>query len=189
MTPQEAVKFKEQIAYFIEHPEDGMLYRVEDSWDETKYPKWLIDNEYVIPDKYQEFRMALTDGKEIQFYDKYYEDDLSKQKWYSINKINKFIELKYYRTKPEEPKLNIGDWINIVRNNGVIFSTRKFNHQDSEFSPPNGYIYKLWKPKPGEWVACSDDKFKYTIKKFEYQDTARFIKVEPLEAIALLKKK
>ncbi len=227
MTPQEAIKFREQIAYFIEHPEDGMLYRAEDSWDETRYPKWLIYNEYVIPDKYQELRMALADGKQIEFYNKCYDKNIQGCGWVPASKINKSIEVKHYRIKPEEPKIKEGDWVvlpdgktmekvqkdsmlaenynpgsrfklwkpitgtwvNVVRDDGIIFSTKKLTHYDDGVPPPNGYIYEPWIPKVGEWVACSDDKFKYEVKQFIDQDEQWFLKVEPLEAIALLKDK
>ena len=62
MTTREVIKFKEQIKYYLEHPDDGMLIETVDGWEVTYDPSWMIKNKYVIPDKYKELRIASSEG-------------------------------------------------------------------------------------------------------------------------------
>ena len=189
MSPEEATKFKKQIQYFTEHPDDGILVKHGKNkyWELVKYPNWCIEHKYVIPDEYQDLRMALADGKQIEAK----EHDASENCWITIPypDFNSSDKLDY-RIKPEEYKFQIGDWVNAVRDDGIILLTKKFTQQDDEFSPPNGYVYELWVPKVGEWIACHDDYNEaYTVWKFKKKTSKWFDKVEPLEAIELLKDK
>ena len=53
-----------------------------------------------------------------------------------------------YRTKPEEPKFKIGDWVRDLRDNSVFqINSVNFN---LNLSITNG-VYIHWQPKPGEW--------------------------------------
>ena len=53
-----------------------------------------------------------------------------------------------YRTKPEEPKFKIGDWVRDLRDNRVFqINSVNFN---LNLSITNG-VYIHWQPKPGEW--------------------------------------
>ena len=44
--------------------------------------------------------------------------------------------------------INKHDWINIVRDDGIIFNTIQW---DGTEVPKNGYSFELWEPKMGEW--------------------------------------
>ena len=53
-----------------------------------------------------------------------------------------------YRTKPEEPKFKVGDWVRDLRDNSVFqINSVNFN---LNLSITNG-VYIHWQPKPGEW--------------------------------------
>ncbi len=199
MSPEEATKFKKQIQYFTEHPNDGILVKHGENkyWELVKYPNWCIEHKYVIPDKYQDFRMALADGKEIQAL---YHLPKTSAKWINIDNFEELLsklehdglslEDCHYnklRIKPEEYKFQIGDWINGIRDDGTIFTARQFNHYDEGIEPPNGYTYELWEPVEGKWVVCSDDETEYIVKKFEQQDLEHYTHIFPLEFIQTLK--
>ena len=53
-------------------------------------------------------------------------------------------------------EINKDDWINIVRDDGVIFNTLKYDGTDS---PKHGYSFERWEPTPNEWcwfMSCND---------------------------------
>ena len=53
-------------------------------------------------------------------------------------------------------EINKDDWINIVRDDGVIFNTLKYDGIDS---PKHGYSFEKWEPILNEWcwfISCNN---------------------------------
>ena len=58
--------------------------------------------------------------------------------------------------------IKTGDWINIIRDDGVIFNTLQYDGSDQ---PKHGYSFELWEPKIGELICFYQpkDKNKYFV--------------------------
>ena len=68
-----------------------------------------------------------------------------------------------YRTKPEEPKFKVGDWVRDLRDNSVFqINSVNFN---LNLSITNG-VYIHWQPKPGELVILKDKNGIISIIKY-----------------------
>ena len=111
--------------------------------------------QYVIDDKYVEFRKALAEGKIVQ------EQDYYSKQWFDMKTpdFHGASDTQYegvYRIKPEEPKFKIGAWVRDLRDNGIFqINSENFN---LNLSITNG-VYELWQPKLGEWCWFWNDSF------------------------------
>lgn len=102
------------------------------------------DTEFVINDKYVEFRIALTDGKEIE----YYVDGFAG--WQKVKDFNNPVQgAVNYRIKPT-PKIEIGDWI-IIDDPATMKYICKYSKETYKIFKDNLDCIKLWEPKPTEW--------------------------------------
>ena len=108
----------------------------------------------VIDDEYVEFRKALAEGKTLQYNfgnfgtDKKDFPDSWKDLDLSIGILADRACPENYRTKPEEPKFKVGDWVRDLRDNSVFqINSVNFN---LNLSITNG-VYIHWQPKKGEW--------------------------------------
>ena len=110
MTAEEVKAHKEVIEFFLKNPEKGLWYRrfkdpqVNKTWMKTFTPNFYTDNTYLQNDNYSEYRKALCDGKQIQFFnDKnyLYDTSLEANEWHNIDKITISIGFGHYRIKPE----------------------------------------------------------------------------------------
>ena len=166
MSPEEATKFKKQIQYFTEHSNDGMLVKVGENkyWELVKYPNWCIEHKYIIPDEYQDFRMALADGKQLQVLNQ--RDDTQQTKVWDDVANPSWGTDREYRIKPE-PKFQTGQWVNVVRDDGVIFETRQCTGKDAEFPTQNGFSYELWEPEYGNLCVFWDNSSEYIISVYK----------------------
>ena len=68
-----------------------------------------------------------------------------------------------YRTKPEEPKFKVGDWVRDLRDNSIFqINSENFN---LKLSTTNG-VYIHWQPKKGELVIIKDKNSIISIIKY-----------------------
>ena len=119
----------------------------------------------VIDDTYCTYRMALAEGKTVQFFntkDSLYDSSKPLHTWQDTDKIHTQGRQSDYRIKPEEPKFKVGDWVENI----TCTSTRIIKQV---VNAPKGYDtvtvvnidvginvmsindLELWQPKPGEW--------------------------------------
>lgn len=52
--------------------------------------------------------------------------------------------------------MKVGDWVNLVRDDGIIFDTFQY---DNDWNGKNGFSLELWQPKEGEWCWMWNDGF------------------------------
>ena len=68
----------------------------------------------VIDDIYCTYRMALAEGKTVQFFntkERLYDSSKPLHTWQDIDKIHTHGRPSDYRIKSEEPKIKVGDWV------------------------------------------------------------------------------
>ena len=124
----------------------------------------------IIEDEYIEFRGALADGKTIQL------DEAAKfsdpnRGWVdlsckSFGSSTHLFPVSYYRIKPEEPKLKVGDW---VRWNDMsrtkVFEIDDYDGEKYHFKNEIHWVssrnIELWDPKPGEYFWYKNDLVKF----------------------------
>ena len=158
-------KYKKEFDHWLNGGELLSKHPDESNWYLVTTVLWNCPKmQYVIDDKYVEFRKALAEGKVVQKQDYY-----SKQ-WIDMKNDNfhSASDTQYegvYRIKPEEPKFKVGDWV-LHRSKGVckIEKISPSNEPDDK----NVWLYnkgacfinelELWEPKPGEW--CWFHKYK-----------------------------
>jgi len=129
---------------------------------------WVHTCPHVIDDEYTKFRKALAEGKTIQEDIEDYDDIFATPSWITRHKID-FTNVKgELRIKPEEPEFKVGDWVRYTEgligritrikiDYIVVFSTSGFCSE-----PIQDLGFKLWKPKPCEWVVINsprEDRF------------------------------
>lgn len=112
MTKEQVNYHKEVIKYFLDNPDEGVWYKSAKKYHTnmnfqqyTKEPNFFIDEIYIQNDEYVEFRKALADGKNIQ----YYVDGFVGWKDTTHFNNHPMKELCNYRIKPTNFK--IGDWV------------------------------------------------------------------------------
>ena len=108
-----------------------------------------------IDDYYQEFRIALAEGKIVEYLG-------YKNEWKNLTENCRKLEgirLEDLRVKPEEPKFKVGDW---VIHNGVAKRVTKavdgyIDSLDNEVAViMKEESLELWEPKDGEWCIMHD---------------------------------
>ena len=143
------------------------------SWIEA--PKDIFAFNYVanfilvIDDEFVEFRKALAEGKTVQYNfgnfgtNKKDFPNTWKDLDLSVGILADRACPENYRTKPEEPKFKIGDWVRDLRDNRVFqINSVNFN---LNLSITNG-VYIHWEPKPGELVIFKDKNSIISIIKY-----------------------
>ena len=94
-------KNRAAIEWFYEQPEDTEIWcrkKNSEDWFTTPEPTWSNEYIYVINDKYADFRKAIADGKEVEYF-----NDYSKE-WEPLNTKmynRKFFAMVRYRIKPK----------------------------------------------------------------------------------------
>jgi hypothetical protein len=167
-------KYKKE---FDHHINDGKVlhcYNSDFLWCSSGLGIWETNSlnvtHVIINDEYVEFRKALAEGKTVQF-----SSDISTEHWVNLE-LPVFNKDYRYRTKPDEPKCKVGDWVrtfkqyNAEYNNSAFAKNdiykltesniwlfeeadkRRFSYEDS--TP----YFELWKPQPGEWYWDKDHK-------------------------------
>jgi len=70
MTKEQMEKHGEVILWFINNHDRGVWYKgnLTNRWFITHQPKFDVDRKYVKNDEYADFRMAMEEGKTIQYY-------------------------------------------------------------------------------------------------------------------------
>ena len=126
------LKYKAEFEHWINEGNVQAFYKNDDE------PKWWSDKEcmdydgddnfshiienslglddvlIVIDDEYIEFRKALAEGKEVQ----YYVDSFTG--WQDVKSIKQpCMHPDSFRIKPEEPKFKVGDWHKCKVCNGI----------------------------------------------------------------------
>ena len=141
-------------------------YNIEEDFDAKSW-NGHYGAQYIIDDKYVEFRKALVEGKTIQIYDiiKQHPDnpEFDVYDWKDFKSFKPYSRFTYepnkYRIKPEEPKFNIGDWVvnktskqRIIKKVTSVYSD-SVTVGDSTVGI-NVMLIKdleLWQPKLNDW--------------------------------------
>lgn len=115
------------------------------SMENLLYEAPNVEVQFVINDKYVEFRKALADGKEVQV--------LIDNKWCTIKHSHEFLDNYTYRISPG---LEVGDWA--TYDNGYtdeLFEVKKMT-KDGKVKYKHKILeatsLKKWVPKAGDWV-------------------------------------
>lgn len=104
-------KYKQEFEYWLTGGE--LLFKPEgkQAWFDTLRSEidWSVKGVYVINDTYVQLRIALTEGKQIQYNPLLNCHD----RWEDIINFNpsESSSARNYRIKPEEPKFKKGDWV------------------------------------------------------------------------------
>ena len=145
-------------------------YNIEEDFDAKSW-NGHYGAQYIIDDKYVEFRKALAEGKTIQIYDiiKQHPDnpEFDVYDWKDFKSFKPYSSFTYpperYRIKPEEPQFKVGDWgVNKrakqrkIKKVASVYSNA-ITVGDSTVGINVMLIkdFELWLPKPGEWCWCS----------------------------------
>lgn len=134
------------------------------------------DSVIVLKDKYFEFRIALTEGKSIQFYELVDEDEFDSAKdiykwvdWKGATSASCFTSTLKYRIKPDDLKFKVGD---IAIHNGKFRKISKvIDGMLDCFTDGPAVIMKndtleIWRPKVGEFCLFSNKGEKPIIGTF-----------------------
>lgn len=106
----------------------------------------------VINDDYVEFRKALAEGKTVQANKSYGAHAANPDLWEGITeKVMKCYNTGFLRIKPDEPKLQVGDWVVMGRNSNKL----QWTEEDSKVVARQGVARQgevtLWEPKKDDW--------------------------------------
>jgi len=108
----------------------------------------------IINDEYVEFRKALAEGKTVQIRSYIVAPppvDPIEEVHYTWKDYTKAIDTSFgienYRTKPNEPKFKIGDWVVISENPTTPF---QINNVALNYGPAWFERISFWEPKEGE---------------------------------------
>jgi len=122
MTKEALNKHWEALAWWKDKPEGAEIWCKGslNKWNLSAQPTWNIECEYVINDKYAEYKKAEIEGKQIQYrtYNHFgdtVEECNHKTEWIDTT-IKEFrSSLQYsdieFRIKPDEPQYQVGDWV------------------------------------------------------------------------------
>lgn len=167
-------------------------------YKKDNYPIWLTDDECItyedvdnfshilqnsldpddvliaIDDYYSEFRIAMAEGKTIQ----YYVDSFVG--WQDVKSLNQLcMHPNSFRIKPEEPKFKVGDWVRHIElvsdYGGHILKIEEIDERNK----PLGFISllgqgktlhsnfaELWQPTEGEWCWFLNNNREPILKQF-----------------------
>lgn len=132
---------------------------------------------YIIDDEYVEFRKALAEGKSIQSL------NIFNETWSNIPNPKFNGRPEYYRIKPEEPSIKIGDYIydipydkyyritDVLEDKVVTETFRLWK------SSINGLDYKLWKPRINELVVMSAEDYSTGFTVITWKENSKFTPV------------
>lgn len=126
---------------------------------------WTVEGLYVIDDIYCTYRMALAEGKTVQFFntkERLYDSSKPLHTWQDIDKIHTQGRQSDYRIKPEKPKFKVGDWVENITCTSTRIIKQVVNAPEGYDTVTVGNIdvginvvlindLELWQPKPGEW--------------------------------------
>jgi hypothetical protein len=188
-------KYKREFDYFINggkllwaNAKDSKL-----SWYQAKEsnPEFFNTNDeyhiYIMDDEYVEFRKALAEGKTIQLNEAEKFADSNKG-WVDLSCISlgysrNLFPVNYYRIKPEEQHIKIGDYLYDIQFNkyhrieNVLdekVETKLFRIYKSSI---NDYDYRLWKPKVGELVVMYSEDYSTGFTVTLWEENSKFIPV------------
>ena len=181
-------KYKKEFDYWLNGGELLSKHPDENDWYNVTTVLWNNPNiQYIINDKFVEFRKALAEGKQLQYnfgnfgpnkqdFPNFWKDlDLS------IGIISSRAFPENYRIKQEQT-IKVGDWLfdlqykTYYRVNNVLSDKVELNGFNVLLSAVNGYDYMLWKPKIGEWCIIDDPKvsdidYSFTVQKWGLTST------------------
>ena len=119
---------------------------------------WTVEGLYVIDDIYCTYRMALAEGKTVEF--KQTEDD-----WWANANSSFCLHVDCYRIKPEEPEFKVGDFVRYIHTNSpkplriININCERYYFENAEFILRVDEIEK-WEPREGEvcifWKEASE---------------------------------
>ena len=133
---------------------------------------WTVEGLYVIDDIYCTYRMALAEGKTVEF--KQTEDD-----WWANANSSFCLHVDCYRIKPEEPEFKVGDFVRYIHINSskplriTNINCERYYFENSEIILRVDEIEK-WEPKEGDLCVVwdNDDIDCAVIIKFDYIDAS-----------------
>lgn len=188
-------KYKREFDHFVN---GGKLLwaRAKDSklsWYQAKEsnPEFFNTNDeyhiYIMDDEYVEFRKALAEGKIIQLNEAEKFAD-SNRGWVDLSCISlgdstNLFPVNYYRIKPEEQHIKIGDYLYDIQFNkyhrieNILdekVETKLFRIYKSSI---NDYDYRLWKPKAGELVVMYSEDYSTGFTVTLWEENSKFIPV------------
>lgn len=138
---------------------------------------WTVEGLYVIDDIYCTYRMALAEGKTIECcLSKNYYPDI----WNYFDPRCKFNEpIDCYRIKPEEPELQIGDWVIVNGPAGTFIECISSINTDTYTLSRTNVCYKSqaikWEPKEGEICIFWDSVYtSAVISKFSHMKQEKY---------------
>ena len=155
-------KYKQEFEYWLTGGELLFMPEGQQAWFDTLRSEidWSIKGTYVINDNYVQLRIALTEGKQIQYNPLLYCHD----RWEDVTNFNpsESSSTRNYRIKPEfSTEFKVGNWIvnsefpkspfqvskdwldHIINTGRTIGGNTKETGDLKNFS--------IWQPKAGEW--------------------------------------
>ena len=137
----------------------------------------------VIDDIYCTYRMALAEGKTIQFFntkERLYDSSKPLHTWQDIDTICTHGIPSDYKIKPEEPEFKIGDYVRYIHTNSpkplriVNINCERYYFENAEIILRTDEIEK-WEPREGEicifWDAVDTGA---VISKFSYMEQEKY---------------
>jgi len=127
MTKDQIQKHKESMLWFIDNPNKGLYCNIgtkeNPDWHLTQSPKFNVNFDYVINDKYAEYRKAEVEGKNIQFrtpnhFGKTLQEQNEFTEWVdgTMKMFDKSCQYSgtEFRIKATESKFKVGDSVRYI---------------------------------------------------------------------------
>lgn len=189
MTREAYTKHKEVIEWWSKGRDKEVWARdTNGSWFLTDGDVWFESYDYVQNDKYSEFRKAEIENEDLEFL------DTVDNSWTPYHtRVGFGDHTGGYRTKPEEPKFGIGDWVSLKGKQSFFIATKDWlDMVNGDFS------YELWKPVQGKFCVMYNRGMVspfYVVVRFNKLSQERyyseygenFTNVAPIEFIQTLK--